>query len=233
MFPPSKIAGTRIAYGRATWIVSEEDQKGHYTFVDEDSFTWTLNPGQLIDMKVDEEDLLDCVNQAEKQFGAPEEYRPALGLLPKSGAMNIGATFVSTTNPAITCVFTPTSLDHPTTSALAADYVAPDAYFEWYHNPETKPVDNMEAFLKEFDRLSGARTDNVIKSPIIVPSYEEASNRVANLMAPDLQEQFLQQVWSYHKVPMTHYLRESAKSQILETWNRVLRVERLAQVYEG
>ena len=233
MFPPSKIAGTRIAYARATWVQEEGSDKGHYSFFGEDSFNWTLNPGQLQEMGVDEQDLMDCVEQAEKQFGAPEDYRPALGLLPKAGIMNIGATFVSSSNKGVSCVFTPPSMDHPTTLDTAVDFVAPDAYFEWYYLPETEEV-TVDDFLKDFDRLTGARTtETAEKSPIVnVPSYEEASVRTANLMGESERDAFLQKVWNYHHVPATFHLKESIRPLLEETWTRVLRVERVMSVYK-
>lgn len=229
MFPPSKIAGLRIAYGRATWIEDEKGE-GHYTFVD-DAFMWAITHAQLAEMQVDEGDLLDTVEQAEKQFGAPEDYRPALGLLPKMGVMNIGATFISQSNPAITCVFTPTSIEAPP-NYRGDNFVSPDAYFEWYYCPETEPKDNLEAFLNDFDRLSGTRTTNISQSPIVVPSYEEACAK-ANLMGLEESQKFVQDVWNYHKVPMPFYYKDQMKKDLVETWNRLKRVERVLKVYES
>lgn len=234
MFPPGKIAGTKIAFGRATWVYDEDESKeGHYTFVDEDSFQWLLEPSTLAEMEIDEEDLLDCVMQAEKQFGSPDEYRPVLGLVQNSGVMNIGATFVSKSNKGINCVFTPTSMSHPTTSDLAVDFVPPDAYFEWYYSPETEEVEGLDKFLADFDELTGARTTNTI-SPITVPTYEEAAIKSSNLMEDTKREVFLQKVWNYHKAPhMIPYVKEQLKEELVETWNRILRVERAISVYEG
>ena len=232
MLPPSKIAGTKIAFGRATWVYDDEkDGEGHYNFVEEDSFRWILNQQTLVELGIDEEDLLDCVMQAEEQLGSPEEYRPALGLLPQSGLMNIGATFVSKSNKGITCVFTPTSMNHPTTSALAVDTVPPDAYFEWYYTGETEEVDSLEKFLQDFDAMSGARTTNTI-SPITVPGYEEAAIKTANLMESGKREVFLQKIWNYHKTPtMIPYVKEQLKEELVGTWNSVLRVERALSMY--
>jgi hypothetical protein len=170
-----------------------------------------LNPQQIENMKVSEEDLLDCVEQAEKELGGPEDHRLALGLFPDSGYTNIGQTYVSKSNPHIVCVFTPTSMKFATTNPIAHDKPPVNAYFEWYYSdiPLT---------------ANASRTTNVTISPV-VPGYDEACERTDGIMGLQEREQFLNKVWMYHRTCMPGH-KARVKNEILEVWERVNRVNR-------
>jgi hypothetical protein len=234
MLPSNWIKGTKIAFGRATWIYDEDSEKGAYNFSQEDSFHWTLNPGQLKEMGIDEQDLLDCVEQAEEQLGAPDEYRPALGLMPHSGLLNIGAKYRSRTNPNVLCVFTPTSMQFPTTSTLAPDHDPIDGYFEWYYSEPELDINtsNIADFMKEYERLAGTRNSNTVGETMLqVPSYEEASLRSANLMEDSRRERFLESVWWYHKASIPFSRKQELRESILETWKSLNRVQAALSPY--
>lgn len=234
IFAPSRIQGTKIAAGRATWIYNDEG-KGYYNFVDEDAFSWKLNPQQLLQLGIDEQDLLDCVVQAEKQLGAPSEFRPRLGLMPSAGYSNIGATYISKNNPNILCVFTPTAMDFQTTNPIAFDNSPIDAYFEWYYSPmslEKKPED-LADFILKYDEVLGkaiTRDPSWEKMPL-VPTYEEACVFSDGYMSEEKREMFLQQVWDFHKAQMRGR-KEQLKEGILETWSRLNRVRKSVAIYE-
>lgn len=235
MLAPGRIEGMRIAAGRATWVCDDDkDGKGYYNFVDEDSFSWHMNPVDLRRLGIDEQALLDCVSQAEEQFGAPCEFRPRLGLFPNAGYTNIGATYVSRDNPQILCVFTPTSTQFPTGNAISHDIPPVDAYFEWYYSPNSiskEASKDPAKFLQDYDRLSGNRATNVTNSPIFdVPSYEEASVFTKSYMQEDIRERFLQSVWNYHRFCAPGY-KNQLKEDILSQWQRVLRVRAALSVY--
>jgi len=236
IFAPSRIQGTKIASGRATWVYGDE-KGGYYNFVDEDAFSWKLNPTQLEQLGIDEQDLLDCVAQAEKQLGAPQEFRPKLGLMPSAGYSNIGATYVSKVNPQIICVFTPTAMDFATTNPIAIDNAPIDAYFEWYYSPVSlaNQPDNLPEFIKKYDELLGkalTRDDSWKNVPTFkVPSYEEACVFSDGYMNEDVRERFLQQVWDYHRTKMRGR-REFLKENIVETWARLNRVRKMISIYE-
>lgn len=234
IFAPSRIQGTKIASGRATWIY-DESGKGYYNFVDEDAFSWKLNQQQLVQLGIDEQDLLDCVVQAEKQLGSPQEFRPKLGLMPSAGYSNIGATYISKGNPSIMCVFTPTSLDFQTTNPIAFDNSPIDAYFEWYYSafsPANEPK-NLADFILKYDEVLGKAItrDTSWQNVPTVPTYEEACVFSDGYMREDIREQFLQQVWDFHKAHMRGR-KEQLKECILETWNRVNRVRKSVAIYE-
>ena len=237
MLAPGRIEGMRIAAGRATWVCDDDEdgKKGYYNFVDEDSFSWMLNPTDLKRLEIDEPALLDCVTQAEEQFGAPCEYRPRLGLFPNAGYTNIGATYVSRSNPQIMCVFTPTSTQFPTGNAMSHDIPPVDAYFEWYYSPVALSKDahkDIGNFLQSYDKISGNRASNVVSSPIIkVPSYEEASVFTVGYMAESIRDHFLQQIWNYHRMTAPGYKRQ-LREEIVDQWKRVLRARVALSMYE-
>jgi hypothetical protein len=236
IFAPSRIQGTKIASGRATWVYDDE-KGGYYNFVDEDAFSWKLNPVQLQQLGIDEQDLLDCVLQAEKQLGSPQEFRPRLGLLPSVGYSNIGATYISRGNPNIMCVFTPTSMDFATTSPTAFDNAPIDAYFEWYYSPSsvTDKTATLDDFIKKYDELLGkamTRDPSWENSPTFaVPTYEEACVFSDGYMSEEVRERFLQNVWDYHKATMRNR-KEQLKENIVECWTRLNRVRKSTAIYE-
>lgn len=230
MLPSNRISGTKIAAGRATWVVDDKTGEGFYNFVDSGSFKWLLNPDQLLGLEIDEQDLLDCVEQAEEQFGAPEDYRPAMGLFPDVGSTNIGVTYKSKSNETVICVFTPASIQKQTAGiALSAPI---DAYFEWYYQEKSalKPEENFLDFIAYFDATTGNRASEIKKSPI-VPGYHEACETSAGAMGDVERERFLSNVWNYHKNVERGY-KEQLGREIKETWVRVQRVKSALAVYE-
>lgn len=224
MMPTNRISGVKIAAGRATWVTGE-DGKGYYNFINSNSFKWFANPDQLIAMGIDQQDLLDCVEQAEKQFGAPEEYRPALGLYPDAGYTNIGATYRSKENEKIIAVFTPTSVHGPCEAPT-------DAYFEWYMQevPEQNADENLPDFLSYFDAVTGNRVGEYVDTSPVVPGYDEAVETTRGNMAEDMRERFLQQVWNFHK-NVSPGFKQKLGEDILETWSRVKRVSKVLAAY--
>jgi hypothetical protein len=232
---PNKIQGTKIAAGRATWIYDEG--KGYYNFVDEDAFAWKLNPTELEMLKIDEQDLLDCVEQAEKQLGSPADYRGKLGLMPSSGYSNIGATYTSKSNPRIICVFTPTSTDYQTTNPIAIDNAPIDAYFEWYYMPETASDEGKDlmSFIKKYDDLLGKAITRDISwennPTFMIPKYEEACVFSSGFMNESVRESFLQNVWDYHKSNIRGR-KLQLESTIKETWMRLNRVKSSVAMYQ-
>ena len=231
------ISGMKIASGRATWD-TDANKKGFWNFLDVDAFTWYLNPGQIKQMKVSEEDVLDCVEQAEKELGSPDEHRPKLGLFPNSGYTMIGKHYVSRSNPHIVCIFTPTSISFPSHNPIAHDMPPINAYFEWYYSDiplEIEKPKDLVDFLVKHDTATGSRATNVSQSPTVsakVPSYNEASERSEGLMGLQEREQFLNDVWNYHKNTLPGF-KARLESEILEVWERVNRVHRTLTVYEG
>ncbi len=226
MLSPSRIQGLFIAAGRATWVLDEKD-KGYYSFVDQDSFSWKIHNSQLDQLKVDEQDVLDCLVQAEKQFGSPDDVQKKLGIQPGQGWLSIGAKFVSKTNPQVCCVFTPTSMEYPIDGATQTD-----AYFEFYYSPQEVPMEKPEiasdAWFDEMEKLLPKKTEK--KTELAVPSYEEASVFTQNCMTEDVREQFLQKVWNYHKFVAPGFKKELAED-ILGTWKRVTRVQSVLPLY--
>ena len=220
------ISGMKLASGRATWE-SEEDGKGYWSFKDVDSFNWFLTPQQIAGMKVNEQDLLDCIEQAEKDLGEPKKHRLELGLQPDSGYSTIGASYVSRTNKHVVCVFTPTSFKFQTHNPIAHDMPPVHGYFEWYYSDLPleieKPKDLVSA-IKQHDTATGSRATNVTVSPTI-PSYNEAYEVTDGIMGLQEREDFLNQVWQYHKTMLPGY-KVKAKANILETWERVNRIHR-------
>jgi hypothetical protein len=236
IFALTRIQGLAIAAGRATWVTDDNGKKGHYSFEDDDAFGWKLTPAQIKDLDIDEQDLLSCVEQADKQFGDPEVFRPKLGLMPDSGYMNIGATFISKTNKNIMCVFTPTSMAYTVTNSLEQDRATIDGYFEWYYSPVSLAQDadkDPEKFMQQFDKITGNRSSNMAKSPVIdMPSYEEASVFSSEVIQEDCErERFLQQVWDYHH-SKSQLAKQRLKEDALPTWKRIWRVTKALSVYE-
>lgn len=234
MITPGKIQGMLIASGRATWIEDEETDGGYYSFVDDDSFKWEISKESLLQLKIDEQDVLDCVLQAEESLGDPDELysRFGIGLLPNSGYLNIGATFISRNNKKIKCVFTPTSMSFPTGRVCAHDNAPVNAYFQWYYDEKMDDINDLNSFLASVDHLTGNRTANVITSPAFeVPHYEEACAFSEGYMAEDVRQYFLQRVWDYHRnVSVGH--KEVFKEEIEQFWTRLKRVRTASKLYE-
>jgi hypothetical protein len=231
IFSPSRIHGLLVAAGRASWVIDEKD-KGYYSFVDADSFSWKINQVQLQQLEIDEQDVLDCVLQAEKQFGSPEEVQRKLGIQPGQGWLSIGATFASKDKPNLICVYTPTSMNFPTTAPCAHDLTLPDAYFEFYYSPVEvkmdKPEIGADAWFDQMEKLMPKQEKK--KAEPQVPSYEEASAFTMNVMNEDVRERFLQDVWNYHKFAAPGFKPQLAES-ILSTWKRVGRVQAALNLY--
>lgn len=206
MFPQSKLDGLYVAWGRGKWEEIEPGRSG-YTFAGDDSFGYLVNPQTLQDNGISEEDILDCVEQIEDQLGAPGTYRTSMGLFPASGITHPGIFVRSRTNSHVMCHFSPTS----------TGFQVADGYFEWFFSKHMGAVDDMGEWLRAFDAMSGSRTTNVTTSPIVVPTYGEASMKAANL-SESAREIFLQKVWDYHRASRIGHKRQ-LREDILKTWN--------------
>lgn len=189
MYPfETEISGLSIAWGRAKWDELEDGSSG-YVFDDVDSYQVRVNPQQMADMGVSEEDMFDCIDQIEERLGSPENHRLAMGLFPKSGYSNAGIMVTSRSNGSVSCVFTPTS----------DAYESTDGYFEWYYKkPSMIGYGGLNDFLQTFDKITGGRESNILSSPV-VPGYGEACEMTAGLMEDADRERLLQNVWNYHK----------------------------------
>lgn len=182
-----KIQGTEIATGKAKWGDLGDGEMG-YVFLDDDDFHWRVNPQTAIEMGVSEEDLMDCVDQIEDQYGDHEGVEMAFGMYPDQGYKNVGLVFVSRTNPNVRCFFSPTD------SKLG--WVG---FFSWYYSKEGA-AETLDQFVKRFDSMSGNRESNILASPV-VPKYEEASEflQTRKDVKMEIKEAFLQKVWDFHK----------------------------------
>lgn len=232
LLSPTRIHGLFIAAGRATWVIDDND-KGYYSFVDEDSFSWKINMQSLEQLGVDEQDVLDCVLHAEKAFGSPEEVQHKLGMQKGQGWLSIGATFASKTNPNVFCVYTPTSMNFPTTAPCAHDNSPVDAYFEWYYAPievkMEKPEIGAEEWFSQMEKLMPKVEKK--QEMLRVPTYEEACVFTSNCMAENVREAFLEQVWNFHK-NVSPGFKPQLEESILKQWKRITRVQSALSLYE-
>lgn len=183
----NKIQGMEIATGKAKWGDLGDGSMG-YVFDGQEDFHVRVNPQTLMELGVSEEDMMDCVDQIEQQFGSHDGVAMSFGMYPDQGYKNVGLVYTSRTNPQVKCFFSPSEADKGW-----------QGYFSWYFHKE-EMSGSVEDFVKAFDKMTGNREDIILASPV-VPSYNEASEMVKGMkgLSEDLKEAFLQKVWDFHK----------------------------------
>lgn len=209
MLPKSNIAGRAIAWGRAKWM--KDGAEEGYVFYDQDGFQYKNTPQWLAQHGITDEVIFDCVDQIEAKLGSPENHRAAMGLFPNSGYSNVGITVKSSLNDKVICVFTPTSMESGEV----------DAYFEWYYDADIMDMPDLPSFIKSFDTMTGARNTNILTSPV-VPSYMEACEIGHKILESSAREQFLVNVWNFHKTPSKGF-KVKLEQEILGTLSKIQR----------
>jgi hypothetical protein len=183
----NKIQGTEIATGKAKWGDLGDGTMG-YVFDGNEDFHLRVNPQTLIDLGVSEEDMMDCVDQIEQQFGSHENLALSFGMYPDQGYKNVGLVFKSNTNPNVKCFFSPSEANKGW-----------QGYFSWYYSKEDV-AQSLEDFIKSYEKVANDKAVETLASPI-VPSYNEASEMVASMkhLSEGTKDHFLANVWNYHK----------------------------------
>lgn len=208
MLPQNKISGLSIAWGRGRWDEVEDGKQG-YVFLHDHDFRYEMTPDFMMKNDITDEALFDCLEQIEDELGSPGEHRDGLGLFPKAGLTHPGIVVRSRMNPAIICSFAPMS--------AAGDIDG--GFFQWYLDKADTEVAGLVSYMHKFDMMAGNREANIVVSPI-VPSYQEASLKTANIMEDDRRERFLNMVWNYHK-NVAHGFKKRLGEEILNIWKDV------------
>lgn len=210
MLPVNKISGTSIASGNGRWS-NVDDKKMGFVFDGDDDFSFLVSPDWMAQNNVEQDDLFDCIEQLEDRISSAAEDGVRGGLVTGGGYLNAGDVVRSTRNPNVVCVYTPVSVNSGEC----------DGHFEWFLDTEVFDVADMSKWMAKYEKEMQGREPTVAASTIFVPTYNEACERTVGVMSEGEREQFLRNVWNYHKTGSIGYRRKLGE-QIVERWAQIL-----------
>lgn len=209
--PQNKLSGLLVAFAQGIWSQLEDGSEGFVFPENGNAFTWAHDKDYLeLEHGVTEEAVMDCVDQIESEMmGNPADVRSRYGLMNGGGQAYLGLTVTSSIDPRLVCSYTPTS-----------NYQSPvEGYFEWYLKDRTGDVIGTDGnFLSQFELMANVDTMAGGDLKPELPSYEEASHRLANIAISESRKQaFLQRLWDLRK-NLARGFQEGVTKELMKEW---------------